>query len=153
MTKRKPILTFIIYIILGLISESIIFFLFPFTGLGGIICYPLCIALSIAFGWTLFKMTKKEVAKGYIFLSFLCFLTVQSYLELKIHPQDFGGSPISQIGNFKKALANYDKIKFEDFGNLTKAEKVIYNFKYKDGQVAKKYFDTLYRQKQCDECL
>ena len=132
MTNRKPLIIFISYIIVGLIIESIIFYLFPFTGLGGVICYPFCVILSIAFGWTLFKLTKKNIARVYIFIAFFSFQILQFYLELKIHPQDFGGSPISQINDFKNALNNYDKIKFGDFGSLTKSEKVIYYFKFKD---------------------
>lgn len=132
MTNRKPYILFISYIIIGLIIESIIFYLFPFTGLGGIICYPFCVILSLAFGWTLFKLTKHNIAKVYIFIAFLCFQTLQFYFELIIHPQDFGGSPISQINDFKNAFNNYDKIKLGDFGNLTKPERVIYYFKYKD---------------------
>ena len=132
MTKRKLSIIFIVYIILGLITESIIFYLFPFTGLGGIICYPICVILSLAFGWILLKLTKQNIQKLYIFFAFIFFLLLQFYFELKIHPQDFGGSPISQISHCKKALANYDKIKFGDYGSLTKFEKVIYYFKYKD---------------------
>ena len=132
MKNRNPLIIFISYIVLGLILQSIIFYLFPFTGIGGIICYPFCVILSIAFGWALFKLTKRSIPKVYIFIAFFSFQTIQFYFELKIHPQDFGGSPISQINDFKKALNNYDEIKFGDFGSLTKSEKVIYSFKYKD---------------------
>ena len=132
MTKRKPLIILISYIILGLITESIIFYLFPFTGLGGVICLPSSIILSIVFGWILYKLTQRDISKLLVLLVALCFLIIQFYLELKIHPQDFDGSPISQIKGFNKALTNYDKIKFGYFGSLTKSEKVIYYFKFKD---------------------
>ena len=132
MTKRKQIIFFVSYLISGLLTETFIFYLFPYTGLGAIICYPFSILLSFAFGWSIYKMMKRSISKWALCPLVVLLLTIQIYLQLIIHPQDFGGTPLSQLTSFKNALTRYEEIKYDSFTNLNTAEQVIYYYKFKD---------------------
>jgi hypothetical protein len=131
MTKRKRLIFFVSYLLVGLLTEAFIFYLFPYTGLGGLICYPTSIIISLVLGWTIYKLTKKELKLVYTIIIFITLLTIQFYIELFVHPQDFGGDPISQITAFNSASKKYDSITFDNFSSLNEAEKVAYIYKFK----------------------
>src|SRR5690554_4940438 len=128
-SKRKLLFGF--YALLGLIIEGLILWLFPFTGLGGLICWPTAIILSFGFGFLLFKLTKRQLNSWQILIVFSILIIFQSYVQLSTIPQDFGGSAFSKITDAKSAFSKYDKIEFNDFPNLTTAERVAYLYKYK----------------------
>jgi hypothetical protein len=132
MNKQIRIILFISYAIIGLVIENFIFYLFPFTGLGGLVCYPFSLILSILFGWIIYKATKKLRKVGSIVLVFLGVLSFQIIIALAFQPQDFGGTPFEQIADCNRALNRYDKIRFDDFSDLSSAERVVYIYKFKN---------------------
>lgn len=131
MTKNSRTILFITYAFTGLLTESLITYLFPYTGLGGLVCYPTNIILSLLFGWTLYKITRQSIKPFLIGITFFVFISLQSIVQLYVHPQDFGGSPYEQIVGCKRASKNYDKISFNSFPELSKAERVAYLYKFK----------------------
>lgn len=132
MAKLNRTILFISYVIVGLLTEGFIFYLFPFTGLGGLICYPTSVIISLIFGWCIYKITKKQVKPIFIGLISFSFLTIQFFIELTFHPQDFGGSPFSQLNSFSKAVKNYDNINYTGFSNLNQADRVVFIYKFKN---------------------
>lgn len=120
-----------LYVLLGLAIEGFILWLFPFTGLGGLICWPTAIFFSLGFGFVLFKLTKRQLKIWQTLIAFLILITLQSYVQLSTIPQDFGGDAFSKISDAKSAFSKYDKIEFNAFLNLTKGERVVYIFKFK----------------------
>ncbi len=121
-----------LYALLGLTIEGLMLWLFPFTGLGGLICWPTAIILSLVFGFILFKLTKSQLKVWQILIAFMLFITLQSYIQLATMPQDCGGDVLSKINDAKNAFSQYDKIEFRDFPNLTTAERVAYIYKFKN---------------------
>jgi hypothetical protein len=132
MTKVNRILLFIIYTCTGILSESLVSYLFPYTGLGGLICYPTSIALSLLFGGTLYMLGKSSVKPLLVGLTFFAFISVQFLFELYVHPQDFGGSTFKQIAEYKQAFKKFDNISFDSFPVLNKAERIAYIYKFKN---------------------
>ena len=132
MTKRNRKILFVTFCIVGLLTEAFIFYLFPYTGLGGLICYPTSIFLSLLFGWTLYKITKKHLKPFVIGLTICLCLLLQVLIELYVHPQDFGGSPFQQISEYKNAYTDYDKIDFDNYTEFNNAKRVAFIYKFKD---------------------
>ena len=132
MTQNSRTILFISYALAGLLTESLISYLFPYTSLGGLICYPTSIILSLLFGWSLYKITKRSLKPFLVGLIFFVFIFLQFIIELNVHPQDFGGSPSQQIADFKHASENYDNINFDSFPALNRAERVAYIYKFKN---------------------
>jgi hypothetical protein len=125
-------IVFWLYLALSLLSETFILWLFPFTGLGGLICWPITILLSLGLGYLLYLLTKMQFNLWSIALLFSVTLIFQTYIELLVVPQDFGGNAISKISYSYKAYKNYDSIQFKDFANLTQAERVDFIYKFKN---------------------
>ena len=119
------------YIVVGLLTEVYILWLFPYTGLGGLICWPIAIILSFAFGFAILRVYKKFHSKRLTVISFIVFITIQMYLQLLITPQEIGGEPLQQISEASETYRRFDKIDFSDFTKLDQFERVAYIFRYK----------------------
>ena len=132
MDKSKRLLLFGLYVILCLIAESFILWLFPYTGLGGLICWPLTIIFAFGLGFIIFKLAKRQQKIWQLSTLFLTVFTVQILLQLWTTPQDFGGSTFYKIGDTFKAYKNYNRINYSDFTNLTTGERVSYIYKFKE---------------------
>lgn len=132
MNKQKRIIIWVLYVLMCLIIESYIIWLFPFTGLGGLICWPLTIVLSLGFGFTIYRLTKRQLKNWQTIFLTLSTLFLQIYLQLWITPQDFGGSTLSKINDTFSAYRKYEQIQYTNFPNLTKAERVIYIYKFQN---------------------
>lgn len=132
MDKSKRLLLFGLYVILCLIAESFILWLFPYTGLGGLICWPLTIIFAFGLGFIIFKLAKRQQKIWQFSTLFLTVFTVQILLQLWTTPQDFGGSTFYKIGDTFKAYKNYNRINYSDFTNLTTGERVSYIYKFKE---------------------
>jgi hypothetical protein len=128
-SKRK--ILFGLYALMGLTIEGFILWLFPFTGLGGLICWPTAIIFSLGFGFILFKLTKRQLKPWQTLIAFLILITFQSHVQLSTIPQDSGGDAFSKISDAKSAFSKYDQIEFNDFPSLTTGERVAYLYKFK----------------------
>jgi hypothetical protein len=131
MDKSKRLLLFVLYVILCLIAESFILWLFPYTGLGGLICWPLTIIFALGLGFIFFKVTKRQLKIWQLSILFLTVFSVQISLQLWTTPQDFGGTTFYKIKDSLKACKNYGRINYNDFANLTAGERVAYIYKFK----------------------
>ncbi|RDV11859.1 hypothetical protein DXT99_23425 [Pontibacter diazotrophicus] len=131
MNSKRRKFTFGIYIFLGLVVEEIIFWLFPYTGLGGLICFPTAIFFSLVFGFVIYKLTKTSIKKWMLVSLAVTFLLIQFYLQLRIHPQDFGGSVFEKISIYGEAYRDYGTIQYEMFTELNNAEKVAFYHKFR----------------------
>jgi hypothetical protein len=131
MDKSKRLLLFGLYVILCLTVETFILWLFPFTGLGGLICWPLTIIFAFGLGFIIFKVTKRQLKIWQLSTLFLTVFTVQVCLQLWTTPQDFGGTTFYKIRDTFKAYKNYGRINYSDFADLTTGERVAYIYKFK----------------------
>lgn len=132
MDKPKRLLLYGLYVILCLTAETFILWLFPYTGLGGLICWPLTIILAFGLGFIIFKATKRHLKIWQLSTIFLSVFTIQVVLQLWTTPQDFGGSTFFKIGDAYSAYKNYNTLNYSDFQNLTTGERVAYIYKFKD---------------------
>tara|TARA_R110002020_G_scaffold401078_2_gene611336 strand:- start:6647 stop:7390 length:744 start_codon:yes stop_codon:yes gene_type:complete len=132
MDKSKRLLLFGIYVILCMIAEAIILWLFPYTGLGGLICWPLTILIAMGLGLIIFKVTKRQLKIWQLSTLFLCVFSFQIFLQLMTTPQDFGGTTLYKIRDTFNAYVKYDSINYSDFANLTTGERVAYIYKFKE---------------------
>lgn len=132
MDKPKRLLLYGLYVILCLAAETFILWLFPYTGLGGLICWPLTMILAAGLGFIIFKTTEKQLKTWQLWTLFLTTFTVQISLQLWTTPQDFGGTPFSKIGDTFKAYKNYNRINYSDYADLTAGERVAYIYKFKE---------------------
>lgn len=132
MDKPKQILLYGLYVILCLTAETFILWLFPYTGLGGLICWPLTIILAIGLGFIIFKATKRHLKIWQLSTIFLPVFSIQILLQLWTTPQEFGGTTFYKIGDASRAYKNYNRINYSDFPNLTTGERVAYIYKFKD---------------------
>ncbi len=132
MDKSKRLIIYGFYIFLCLTVEAFILWLFPYTGLGGLICWPLTIMFSLGLGYVTYRIANSQLRMWQFSFLFLCIFTFQVILQLWTTPQDFGGTTFSKIRNTSKAYINYNKIKFTDFSNLTNAERVAFIYKFKE---------------------
>jgi hypothetical protein len=132
MEKTKRLLIYGLYVILCLTVETFILWLFPYTGLGGLICWPLTIIFALGLGFFIFKTTKRQLKIWQHSTLFLSVFTTQIFLQLWTTPQDFGGTTFYKIGDAFRAYKYYNKINYTDFPNLTTGERVAYIYKFKD---------------------
>lgn len=132
MDKPKRLLLYGLYVIFSLIAETFILWLFPYTGLGGLICWPLTIIFALGLGFIIFKATKRHLKILKLSTLFLSVFTIQILLQLWTTPQDFGGTTFYKIGDAFRAYKNYNKINYSDFPNLTTGKRVAYIHKFKD---------------------
>ena len=120
------------YLIFGIASEYFLLWLFPYTGLGGLICYPTTILLSLVFGFLLFKLLKNGLTIGGSALIFLIFFAIQLSIQMCFLPQEIGGTPFSKIEHSIRAYINYDKISIADLSKLDREEKAVFIYKYRN---------------------
>jgi len=143
-TKRQIIL--ILFFVLSLLTEQFIWYLFPFTGLGGLICWPTASILASCSTYLLFRLVKKGVSKTLLFGLTSTLFIFQFIFLLYIHPQDFGGEPINQLKKYAKTYRNYNEIDFNKFDSLNTSERVAFIYKYKrklPRSISVLYVDTL----------
>jgi hypothetical protein len=117
------------YFLTGLLTEGFILWLFPNTGLGGLICWPTALFLSLVFAFGLLKIHKKFKSRRVTVVSFVSFLFIQLFLQLLITPQEYGGEPIEQVSKAITTYKRFDKIDFSDFAKLDQFERVAYIYK------------------------
>lgn len=127
-SKIESTILFWAYVVVGLLSEGFILWLFPFTGLGGLICWPTAIVFSLAFGFGLLKIHKRFHNKRLTSISFVILITVQIFSQLFFTPQEIGGQPFDQISEAISAYKRFDKVDFSDFSKLNQFERVVYIF-------------------------
>jgi hypothetical protein len=132
MDKSKRLLLFGLYVVLCLTVETFILWLFPYTGLGGLICWPLTMIFALGLGFIIFKATKRQLKIWQVSTLFLTVFTVQVFLQLWTTPQDFGGTTFYKIRDTLKAYKNYDRLNYSNFANLTTGERVAYIYKFKE---------------------
>jgi hypothetical protein len=104
---------------------------FPNTGLGGLICWPTSLFLSLVFAFGLLRIHKKFKRRRLTVISFVSFLLIQFFVQLLITPQEYGGEPIEQVSKAITTYKRFDKIDFSDFSKLDQFERVAYIFKNK----------------------
>lgn len=132
MDKPKRLVLYVLYVILCLTAESFILWLFPFTGLGGLICWPLTMLFALGLGFFIFKITEKQLNFRQYSTLFISVLTIQMLLQLWTTPQDFGGTTFYKIADAFGAYVKYNKINYNDFPNLSAGQRVAYIHKFKD---------------------
>ena len=132
MDQTKRIIIYVLYFILCMAMEAYILWLFPYTGLGGLFCWPLAILFSIVLGYIIYRLANRHLKMWQFSFLFFCVFIFQISLQLCTTPQDFGGTTFSKIEDTYKAYIKYDKIKFTDFPNLTTAERVAFIYKFKE---------------------
>ncbi|GAB2842951.1 hypothetical protein [Ferruginibacter profundus] len=143
-TKRQIALT--LFFVFSLLTEQFIWYLFPFTGLGGLICWPSAFILASCSTYLLYRLIKKESSKILLVgISFTLFI-LQFIFLLYIHPQDYGGEPIDQLKQYSKTYRNYNQVNFDKFDSLNNADRVAFMYKYKNKlpkSISTLYIDTL----------
>lgn len=130
-SKILSTILFWTYVAVGLLTEGFILWLFPFTGLGGLICWPTAIVLSLAFGFGLSKIHKKFQNKRLTAISFVILIIVQIFTQLFFTPQEIGGQPVNQISEAISTYKRFDNGDFSDLSKLNQFERVAYIFKNK----------------------
>jgi hypothetical protein len=143
-TKRKILLT--LFFVLSLLTEQFIWYLFPFTGLGGLICRPTAIILASCSTYLLYRLIKKRIYKLVLIGLAFIFFILQFIFLLYIHPQDYGGEPIDQLKQYAKTYRNYNQVDFNKFDSLNRSERVAFIYKYKNKlpkSISVLYIDTL----------
>ncbi len=119
------------YFSIGLLTEGIILWLFPNTGLGGLICWPTALLLSLVLAFGLLKIHKKFKSRRLIVICFATSLSIQVLIQLLTTPQEYGGQPIEQISRAITTYKQFDHIDLENFEHLDQFERVAYIFKNK----------------------
>lgn len=119
------------YFVIGLLTEGFILWLFPNTGLGGLICWPTALFLSVIFSFGLHRINKKFKSRGVTAICFGSFLLIQVFTQLLLTPQEHGGEPIDQISKAILTFKRFDKIDYTDFSKLNQFERVAYIYKNK----------------------
>ncbi len=120
------------FIILSLLTEKLIWYLFPFTGLGGLICWPATVIITGLSTYIIYRAIKKRGINPIVVFLTSIFFIIDTFLLIEVHPQDYGGDPIDQIRQCVTAYKNYDEIRFDTFGSLNKAERVAYIHKFQN---------------------
>ena len=119
------------YFLIGLLTEGFIHWLFPNTGVGGLICWPTSLFFSLIFAFGLIKICKKFNRTRLTVICFIAFLSIQVFAQLLFTPQEYGDEPIEQISEAISTYKRFDKIDFSDFSTLNQFERVSYIFKNK----------------------
>lgn len=131
MDKSKRLLLYVLYVIFCLTAETFILWLFPFTGLAGLICWPLTIIVALGLGFIIYRITERHLKNWEVSTLLISVFTLQLLFQIWTTPQDFGGSTFYKIGDALRAYKNYNKINYTDFPDLTTGEKVAYIYKFK----------------------
>lgn len=116
------------YFVSGLLTEAFILWLFPNTGLGGLICWPTALLFSLIFAFGLLKIHNKYSRWRLTVTCFIEFLSIQVLAQLLLTPQEFGGEPIEQISEAISTYQHFDEIDFSEFSKLNQFERVSYIF-------------------------
>jgi hypothetical protein len=132
MNKTKRLLLYGLYVILCVTAEIFILWLFPHTGLAGMICWPLTMIFAFGLGFIIFKAAKRQLKIWQLSTLFLSVFTIQIFLQLLTTPQDSSERTFYQIGDAFKAYINYNRLNYSDFPNLTKGQRVTYIYKFKE---------------------
>ncbi|WP_044208502.1 hypothetical protein [Flammeovirga sp. OC4] len=104
--------------------------LFPYTGLAGLIT-PFIVLLTGVVSPVIFFLLSARIEKRFFtLLLFILFFICQSYIILSTYPQDYGGDIFSQMLSAKKAYGRYDSIQKDDFIGLNRFERVVYIYKF-----------------------
>ncbi|MBL7851789.1 MAG: hypothetical protein JNN04_12875 [Cyclobacteriaceae bacterium] len=119
------------YVLVGLLTEGLILWLFPFTGLSGLICWPTALFFSFAFAFVVLRIHKKLKRGRLTAACFAALLFFQFFIQLLLTPQEIGGEPIGQISEAISTYRRFDKIDFSDFAKLKQFERAAYIFKNK----------------------
>jgi hypothetical protein len=130
-SKIISVILFWTYFVIGLLTEGFILWLFPYTGLGGLICWPTSLFFSFIFAFGLLQVHKKINRRRLTVICFIAFLCIQVYVDLLLTPQE-NGEPIEQISEAISTYKRFDKIDFSDFSTLNQFERVSYIFKNKN---------------------
>jgi len=120
------------YFVTGLLTEAFILWLFPNTGLGGLICWPTSLFFSLVFAFGLLRIHKKFKRRLVTIICFVALLSIQVFSQLLLTPQEYGGEPIDQISQAISTYKRFDKIDFSDFSKLNQFERASYIFKNKN---------------------
>lgn len=119
------------YFVIGLLTEGFILWLFPNTGLGGLICWPTSLFLSLIFAFGLLRIHKKFKRRRVTIICFVAFLSIQVFFQLLWTPQEYGGEPLEQFSEAITTYRRFNKIDYNDFSTLNQFERVSYIFKNK----------------------
>lgn len=130
-SKIVSTILFWTYFLIGLLTEGFVLWLFPNTGLGGLICWPTALFFSLVFAFGLLMIHKKIKNRRLTIVCFITFLFIQVYAQLLLTPQEYGGEPIEQISKAITTYKGFDKTDFTDFAKLDQFERVAYIFKNK----------------------
>jgi len=117
------------YVLIGLLTEGFILWLFPYTGLGGMICWPTALFFSFVFAFGILRIHKKLKRRRLTTVCFAAFLSIQVLIQILWTPQEIGGEPIEQISEAVSTYRRFDKIDFGEFRKLKQFERVAYIFK------------------------
>jgi hypothetical protein len=128
-SKILSTILFWIYFLIGLLTEGLILWLFPNTGLGGLICWPTALLLSLVLAFGLLRVHKKFKSRQVTAICSVTFLFIQIFTQLILTPQEYGGEPIEQISKAISTYKRFDKIDFKDFAKLEQFERVSYIYK------------------------
>lgn len=129
-TQQKIFIS--IFFILSLLTEKLIWYLFPFTGLGGLISWPSTIIITGISSYIIYRSIKKRGLNLIVVILTSILFLIDTFLLIEVHPQDYGGNPTDQLRQCVTAYKNYDQIRFDAFGSLNKAERVTYIHKFQN---------------------
>jgi hypothetical protein len=119
--RRIIIISF--FIVYGILFESVLIYLFPYSELAGLANYPIALIISLLIGivFILFNINVKKYA--------IIGVLIQMYLLIVLLPQSRGGI-VKQIGNYVKAYNNYELINYNSFRDYNHEERVAYIYKF-----------------------
>lgn len=120
------------YFVIGLLTEGLILWLFPNTGLGGLICWPTALCFSLVFAFGLLRIHKKFKRRRVTIICFVAFLSIQVFAQLLLTPQEYGGEPLEQVSEAITTYKRFNEIDFSYFSTLNQFERVSYIFKNKN---------------------
>ena len=130
MKNQKEARIFGAYFFIGLLIEWFLFWLFPNTGMGGMICWPIAIILSTLIGFVLYKLVMIPLSLWMVIPIAVVLLVFQTKVQLGLMPQDFGGKPSQQISEAKAAYCNYDKIHVAQSQFSSSYEVIVFKYKF-----------------------
>jgi hypothetical protein len=129
--KRKLVLG--LYILLIIVIECFILWLFPDTGFfPSVLPWTVTIILTLGFGYLLSGLIKRSLKNWLVALLFVTLLIVQTVFQLWAVPKDWDGDSFSRISDAVNAYQKYDKIQFDNFSNLSAAERTVCIYKFEN---------------------
>ncbi len=126
------IILFLTYFIIGLLTEGFVLWLFPNTGLAGLICWPTALFFSLVFAFGVLRVHKKFKKRRVTIICFASFLSIQVFLQLLLTPQEYGGEPLEQFSEAITTYRQFNRSDRRDFSTLNQFERVSYIFKNKN---------------------